>query len=417
MITLYHSIGILAGIHPTNQPLRGADLAVLPVLHNAFLVVEDEVVHSYGEMANLNFQDYPNAFQINIAGGFIFPTWCDSHTHLVFAGSRENEFVDKINGLSYAQIAAKGGGILNSAKKLQETSEEELYQSALQRLREVVSMGTGAIEIKSGYGLTLEAELKMLRVIKRLRETTPVEIRASFLGAHAIPPIYKDDRDSYIRLITHQMIPEVAKNKLADFIDAFCEVGFFTKEETIHICEVGKGFGLQPKIHANQLGISGGVEAGIAIGAISVDHLESMNEETIQLVAASNTVATLLPNASFFLRMSDAPARKLIEAGSIVALASDFNPGSAPSGNMNLVISQACIRMKMLPAEAINASTINGANAMGVADKCGSLQKGKLANFFITKPLSSIDYLPYAFGSLLIEKVILKGKRIDQNSF
>lgn len=417
MITLYHSIGILAGIHPTNQPLRGADLAVLPVLHNAFLVVEDEVVHSYGEMANLNFQDYPNAFQINIAGGFIFPTWCDSHTHLVFAGSRENEFVDKINGLSYAQIAAKGGGILNSAKKLQETSEEELYQSALQRLREVVSMGTGAIEIKSGYGLTLEAELKMLRVIKRLRETTPVEIRASFLGAHAIPPIYKDDRDSYIRLITHQMIPEVAKNKLADFIDVFCEVGFFTKEETIHICEVGKGFGLQPKIHANQLGISGGVEAGIAIGAISVDHLESMNEETIQLVAASNTVATLLPNASFFLRMSDAPARKLIEAGSIVALASDFNPGSAPSGNMNLVISQACIRMKMLPAEAINASTINGANAMGVADKCGSLQKGKLANFFITKPLSSIDYLPYAFGSLLIEKVILKGKRIDQNSF
>ena len=417
MITIYHTIGLLVGVNQSSHPLRGAELSSIATLQNAYLVVENESIHSYGVMANLQWDDFPTATRINVEGGAIFPSWCDSHTHLVFAGSRENEFVDKIKGLSYAEIAAKGGGILHSANKLQLTSEEELYQDALTRLREVVAMGTGAIEIKSGYGLTLESELKMLRVIKKLRENTPVEIRATFLGAHAIPAAFKNDRESYIKLITEQMIPEVAKEGLADYIDVFCETGFFSKEETIRICEVGKQFGLVPKIHANQLGISGGVEAGIAVGAISVDHLESMNESLLQQLASTNTAATLLPNASFFLRMQDAPARELIEAGAIVALASDYNPGSAPSGNMNLVIAQACIRMKLLPAEAINAATINGAYAMGVAQSCGSISSGKLANFFISKPISSIDYLPYAFGSVLAQKVILRGKLIDTKSF
>lgn len=408
---------MLVGIHEVNQPLRGYELANLPALSNAYLVVEDHKIHSFGCMKDLDELSYQNINTLDVAGGSLFPSWCDSHTHLVFAGSRETEFVDKIKGASYAEIAAKGGGILNSAKKVQHASEDELYASALIRLRELVNMGTGAIEIKSGYGLTIDAELKMLRVIKRLQQNTPVTMKSTFLGAHAIPMEYANNREEYIRIITDEMLPVIAKEGLADFIDVFCEIGFFTPAETKLICEKGKQNGLRPKIHANQLAISGGVETGIDVGAISVDHLESMNQELIQLLASSATIATLLPNASFFLRMQDAPARGLIDAGAIVALASDYNPGSAPSGNMNLVVSQSCIRMKMLPAEAINAATLNGAYAMGLGESCGSIKPGKLANFFITKPISSIDFLPYAFGSLLIDKVVLKGKLIEHNTF
>jgi imidazolonepropionase len=417
MKTLFYNIGMLVGIHEVNQPLRGYELANLPALSNAYLVVEDHKIHSFGCMKDLDELSYQNINTLDVAGGSLFPSWCDSHTHLVFAGSRETEFVDKIKGASYAEIAAKGGGILNSAKKVQHASEDELYASALIRLRELVNMGTGAIEIKSGYGLTIDAELKMLRVIKRLQQKTPVTMKSTFLGAHAIPMEYANNREEYIRIITDEMLPVIAKEGLADFIDVFCEIGFFTPAETKLICEKGKQNGLRPKIHANQLAISGGVETGIDVGAISVDHLESMNQELIQLLASSATIATLLPNASFFLRMQDAPARGLIDAGAIVALASDYNPGSAPSGNMNLVVSQSCIRMKMLPAEAINAATLNGAYAMGLGESCGSIKPGKLANFFITKPISSIDFLPYAFGSLLIDKVVLKGKLIEHNTF
>lgn len=417
MKTLFYNIGMLVGIHEVNQPLRGYELANLPALSNAYLVVEDHTIHSFGCMKDLDELSYQNINTLDVAGGSLFPTWCDSHTHLVFAGSRETEFVDKIKGASYAEIAAKGGGILNSAKKVQLASEDELYASALIRLRELVNMGTGAIEIKSGYGLTIDAELKMLRVIKRLQQNTPVTMKSTFLGAHAIPMEYANNREEYIRIITDEMLPVIAKEGLADFIDVFCEIGFFTPAETKLICEKGKQNGLRPKVHANQLAISGGVETGIDVGAISVDHLESMNQELIQLLASSATIATLLPNASFFLRMQDAPARGLIDAGAIVALASDYNPGSAPSGNMNLVVSQSCIRMKMLPAEAINAATLNGAYAMGLGESCGSIKPGKLANFFITKPIPSIDFLPYAFGSSLIDKVVLKGKLIEHNTF
>ncbi|NCW87414.1 MAG: imidazolonepropionase [Chitinophagia bacterium] len=417
MKTLFYNIGVLAGIHEENQPLRGYQLADLPILHNAYLLVEDHTIHSFGSMNRLQELSTHTINKVDVAGGSLFPSWCDSHTHLVFAGSREAEFVDKIKGASYAEIAAKGGGILNSAKKVQLASEDELYTSALMRLRELVRMGTGAIEIKSGYGLTVEAELKMLRVIKRLQQNTPVTIKSTFLGAHAIPVEFANKREEYINIVTEEMLPIVAKEGLANFIDVFCETGFFSPTETKIICEKGKQLGLQPKIHANQLGNSGGVETGVAVGAISVDHLESMTEELIQLLASSSTIATLLPNASFFLRMQDAPARGLIDAGAVVALASDYNPGSAPSGNMNLVVSQSCIRMKMLPAEAINAATLNGAFAMGVGESCGSIKPGKLANFFITKPIPSIEFLPYAFGSLLIDKVVLRGKLIEQNSF
>ncbi|MFN5179719.1 MAG: imidazolonepropionase, partial [Bacteroidota bacterium] len=349
--------------------------------------------------------------------GALFPSWCDSHTHLVFAGSRESEFFDKIKGVSYSEISAKGGGILNSAEKLQQAQEEYLFNDALDRLRELVQLGTGAIEIKSGYGLTLEAELKMLRVIKKLKESSPVLIRSTFLGAHAFPNNFKNNPEGYIRQVISEMIPAVAEEGLAEYIDVFCDTGFFSPEQTIQICKAGLDAGLRPRIHANQLAVSGGVQVGVSLGAVSVDHLESMDEEAIQVLSNSNTIGTLLPNASFFLRMQDAPARKLIEAGAIVALASDFNPGSAPSGNMNGVVSQACIRMRMLPEEAFNAATINGANALELESQCGSIQAGKIANFFITKPIPSFSYYPYAFGSNLIKKVVLKGEEINSSTF
>jgi imidazolonepropionase len=417
MTCLYYNIGLLGGVHQTNGPLRGKQLANFPSITDAYLITEDERIVDFGSMQNLVEENFQFTKRIDVAGGALFPSWCDSHTHLVFAGSRESEFVDKIKGVSYAEIAAKGGGILNSAQKLQQTQEEYLFNAALVRLRELVQLGTGAIEIKSGYGLTLEAELKMLRVIKKLKESSPVLIRSTFLGAHAIPNNFKNNPEGYIRQVISEMIPAVAKEGLAEYIDVFCETGFFSPEQTIQICKAGLAAGLRPRIHANQLAVSGGVQVGVSLGAVSVDHLESMDEEAIQVLSNSNTIGTLLPNASFFLRMQDAPARKLIEAGAIVALASDFNPGSAPSGNMNGVVSQACIRMRMLPEEAFNAATINGANALELESQCGSIQAGKIANFFITKPIPSFSYYPYAFGSNLIKKVVLKGEEINSSTF
>lgn len=402
------NIHLLINVRPQYKLLRGKDLMDLPILENAFLDIEDGLIQDYGTMQllpNLAF----NGQVYDANGASVLPTWCDSHTHIVFAASRESEFVDKIKGLSYAAIAANGGGILNSAKKLANTSEEELYAMAWKRLQEVMAMGTGAIEIKSGYGLTVESELKMLRVIKRLKNNSPIPIKATFLGAHTYPLAFKENHQDYINLIIQEMLPKIAAEQLADYIDVFCEEGFFSVEETKEICMAGKALGLIPKIHANQLNVLGGVEAGVAIGALSVDHLESMDENAITTLAASNTIGTLLPTAAYFLRMPFQPARALIDAGCAIAIASDFNPGSSPSGNMNTVVSMSCIQLKMLPEEAINAATLNSAYAMGVADQLGSITKGKKANLIFTQPIPSLAYLPYSFGSNLIDKVMING--------
>ena len=390
-----------------NKLLRGAALSVLPTIDNAYLLIEDDVIAGYGPMSQL-----PAALpteQIDAGNCLVLPAWCDSHTHLVFAASRENEFIDKIKGLSYAEIAAKGGGILNSAKKLQDASEDQLFNLAWQRLEEVSKLGTGAIEIKSGYGLSVEGELKMLRVIKKLKEKSNLSIKATFLGAHTYPLAYKENHQGYIDLIIQEMLPVIAGEHLADYIDVFCETGFFSPEETMLICKAGMAHGLKPKIHANQLTLSGGVQTGIQLGAVSVDHLETMDNDTIQLLAASNTIGTLLPTAAYFLRMPFQPARALIDAGCAIALASDYNPGSSPSGNMNMVVSMSCIQMKILPEEAINAATINGAFAMELQAETGSITVGKRANLIITKPVPSLAYLPYAFGANFIRQVIIKG--------
>jgi imidazolonepropionase len=349
---------------------------------------------------------------VDASGQFVFPAWCDSHTHLVFPASREEEFVDKIRGLSYADIAAKGGGILNSARKLAGKSEDELFDSAWKRLEEVARMGTGAIEIKSGYGLTVEGELKMLRVIKRLKERSPLSIKATFLGAHAFPPEFKENHQGYIDQIIHEMLPVIAKEKLADFIDVFCETGFFSTQETELICGAGKEYGLKPKLHVNQLNSIGGIETGIRAGATSLDHLETMTDHDIELLTSGKSIGTLLPTAAFFLRMPFQPARKLIDAGAAIALATDYNPGSSPSGNMNLVVSMSCIGMRMLPEEAINAATVNGAYAMQLGEKLGSVTIGKTANLIFTKPIPSLAYLPYAFGNDNIDKVMIRGALI-----
>jgi imidazolonepropionase len=332
---------------------------------------------------------------------------------LVFAGSRENEFVDKIKGLSYADIAARGGGILNSAKKLNATSEDELFNQSYKRLQQIIKLGTGAIEIKSGYGLTVEGELKMLRVIQRLKNASKISIKSTFLGAHTFPEEYKNNREAYIQLIIEEMLPVIAREKLADYIDVFCEQDFFSPEETENICLAGKSYGLKPKIHANQLHASGGVQAGVKLNAVSVDHLETMDDDAIQTLANSSTIGTLLPTAAFFLRMAYQPARKLIESNCVIALASDFNPGSSPSGNMNFVVALSCIQMRMLPEEAINAATINSAYAMELQDEVGSITKGKKANLLITQKIPSYIYLPYSFGNNLIDKVMLAGEWIE----
>ncbi|HEX5653779.1 MAG TPA: imidazolonepropionase [Chitinophagaceae bacterium] len=409
---LLTNIKKLAGVQEQPTILRGAAMAELPCIDEAYLLIEDGFISTFGEMRDMppGFQMLKGEALLDLRGQFVLPAWCDSHTHLVFAASREQEFIDKIKGLSYAEIAAKGGGILNSARKLNETSEEELFNQAWQRLEEVSRLGTGAIEIKSGYGLSIEGELKMLRVIRKLRERSRLSIKSSFLAAHTYPPEYRDNHQGYIDLIIQKMLPLVAGEKLADYIDVFCETGFFSPEETETICRAGMGYGLKPKIHANQLNLSGGTETGVKLGAISVDHLETMDEKAIQALAHSGTIGTLLPTAAFFLRMPFQPARQLIDAGCAVAIASDYNPGSSPSGNMNLVLSMSCIQMRMLPEEAINAATINGAHAMELAGELGSIAIGKKANLVITRPVPSLAYLPYAFGSNLLDRVIIGGE-------
>lgn len=388
--------------------VSGAEMAFLPTIKNAYLVIKDDLISDFGSMENL-----PNIKAdktIDASEKIILPSWCDSHTHIVYAGNREQEFVDRINGLTYEEIANRGGGILNSAQKLNETSEDELYQQSKERLQEVIQLGTGAIEIKSGYGLTVEGELKILRVIKRLASNYPVVIKATFLGAHAFPSLFKDNKKAYIDLIINEMLPEIATEKLADFIDVFCESGYFTVAQTERIIAAGIRYGLQPKIHVNQFNSIGGIQIGVQYKALSVDHLEVMTNEDIQALKGTTTMPVALPSCSYFLSIPYTPAREMIKAGLPLALATDYNPGSTPSGNMNFVVATACIKMKMTPEEAINAATINGAYAMGIADTHGSITVGKKANLIITKPIPSYYQLPYSFGSNLIEMVLLEGK-------
>jgi imidazolonepropionase len=408
--TLLTNIAALVNVREDYHLLRGKELAHLPCIYNAYLIIEDDEIAAYGSMQELILKAADFKYHFNLSGRFVLPSWCDSHTHLVFAGSREDEFVDKIKGLSYAEIAAGGGGILNSAKKIKEITEDELFNKSYKRLQEVVALGTGAIEIKSGYGLCVEGELKMLRVIKKLREKCKVEIKSTFLGAHTFPLEFKENHQGYIDTIINEMLPVIAKEKLADYIDVFCEQGFFSAQETEIICKVGMQYGLKPKLHANQLSSTGAVQTGIKLNALSVDHLEVMDENAIEALSNSNTIGTVLPSAAFFLRMPYQPARKLVDADCAIALASDFNPGSSPSGNMNFVVSLACIQLCLLPEEAINAATINGAYAMEVQDKCGSITKGKKANLIVTRPIPSLNYLPYSFASNNIEKVMLAGE-------
>lgn len=410
--TLITHIKLLVNTSENDRLLRGKELSELPVLENAYLIIEDGLITGMGTMDELIDPEKQFYSVINAKGQLVLPAWCDSHTHIVFAATREEEFIDKIRGMSYADIAAKGGGILNSARKMAAASESALFNDAWKRLEEVSRLGTGSIEIKSGYGLTVKSELKMLRVIKKLKEKSPLTIKSTFLGAHAYPEQFRNDHEGYIRLIIEEMLPVIAAEKLADYIDVFCETGFFSKEETIRICKAGMAVGLKPKLHANQLNLSGGIEAGVELGALSVDHLETMNEDTIRLLAASNTIGTLLPTAAFFLRMPLQPARQLIDAGCAVALATDYNPGSSPSGNMNLAAAMSCVQMKMLPEEVINAGTINGAYAMEVQDKTGSIRVGKKANLVFTKPVPNLAYLFYAFGNNHIDKVMLNGEFI-----
>ena len=412
MQTLITNIKQLVGVRNESKLLRGKELSELSCIENAYLVIKDGRIAEIGEMKNIHHSSFIILNTVDASGQFILPCWCDSHTHLVFAASREEEFVDKIKGRSYAEIAAKGGGILNSAKRLNEIDIDELYNLSLLRLQEVIKLGTGAIEIKSGYGLSVEGELKMLRVIKNLKESSPIPVKATFLGAHTYPLEFKDNHQGYIDLIINEMLPVIAKEDLADYIDVFCEKGFFSPEETETICKAGMKYGLKPKIHANQLNLSGGVETGVKLGALSVDHLETMNESVINTLANSYTIGTLLPTAAFFLRMPFQSARQMIDAGCAIALASDYNPGSSPSGNMNLVVAMSCIGMKMLPEEAINAATINGAYAMELQSEVGSITVGKKANLIFTKPIPSLAYLPYSFGSNLIDKVMINGEII-----
>lgn len=414
MVHVLKNIAVLAGVHHPTAPLRGAALAQLPVLANAWLLVEDGVIAAYGTMDQWNVQLDRVPQQWDAAGRLVLPAWCDSHSHLVFARSREEEFRDKLQGLTYAEIAAKGGGILHSARVLQQTSEDELFRLAWMRLQEAARLGTGALEIKSGYGLTVEAELKMLRVIRRLQQRSAVTIKSTFLGAHALPLEYKENRQEYIRQITDEMLPLIAAEQLADYIDVFCEAGFFTPEETELISRAGQQYGLQPRLHVNQLNSIGGIEAGIRVNAVSLDHLEVLTDQDVELLSQWQGMCTLLPTAAFFLRMPFQPARKLIDAGAAVALASDFNPGSSPSCNMNLVVAMSCIGMRMLPEEAINAATINGAFALQCAGEMGSIAAGKKANFIVTKPVPSLSYLSYAFGSNHIEQVFLQGEPLQE---
>ncbi|MFI0428001.1 imidazolonepropionase [Mariniflexile sp. HMF6888] len=390
--------------------VSGKDMAKLPSIKNAYLLVERGLIKDFGAMANCPNIEADQT--IDATGKMLLPAWCDSHTHLVYAGNRESEFVDKIKGLSYQEIAEKGGGILNSAKTLQDTSENDLYEQSKIRLEEVIALGTGAVEIKSGYGLTVESELKMLRVIKRLKDNYPIPIKATFLGAHAVPLAYKNNKAGYIKLLVETMLPQIAEMLLADYIDVFCETGYFSAEDTERILEAGKQYGLMPKIHVNQFTSIGGVQAGVKHHALSVDHLEEMRDADIEALKSTHTMPVALPGCSYFLNIPYTPARKMIDAGLPLALATDYNPGSSPSGNMNFVVSTACIKMKLTPEEAINAATINGAYAMGLENEVGSITIGKQANLILTKPINSYNFIPYAFGTDHIEKVFVNGAEI-----
>lgn len=409
MITLIINIKELLQVRETSiSKVSGAEMAILPTIKNAFLVIKDNLITDFGSMNNLPKINADKT--IDATGKMVLPSWCDSHTHIVYAGNREQEFVDRINGLTYEEIANRGGGILNSAKKLNESTEEEIYDQSKARLEEIMRLGTGAVEIKSGYGLTVDGELKMLRVIQRLAQNYSITIKATFLGAHAFPLEYKENHQGYIDVIINKMLPEIAKNKLADFIDVFCETGYFTVPETEQIMEAGIRFGLKPKIHVNQFNSIGGIQAGIKHYALSVDHLEVMTTEDINALKNTETMPVALPSCSYFLSIPYTPAREMIAAGLPLALATDYNPGSAPSGNMNFVVATACIKMKMTPEEAINAATINGASAMGILETHGSVTIGKKANLIITKPIPSYYQLPYAFGSNLIDAVLIEGE-------
>ena len=388
----------------------GKEMQKLNCIENAFLFIDSNLISDFGTMTNLDESSFNDTLIIDATGKMVFPSFCDSHTHLVYAGSREIEYIDKIKGLSYEEIAKRGGGILNSAALLQQTSEDELYNQSLKRINEIISLGTGAVEIKSGYGLTVDAELKMLRVIKRLKETTPITIKATFLGAHAVPKEYKNRQTEFVDLVINEMLPMVASEELADYIDVFCDKGFFTTEDTERILMAGMKHGLRAKIHANELDYSGGIQVGVKYKALSVDHLEFVGDAEIEALQNSETMPTILPGAAFFLNMKLSPVRKMMDAGLPIALASDFNPGSSPSGNMKFIMSLACINYKMLPEEVINAVTINSAYAMDISETLGSIAKGKVANVFITKEIPSYEFLPYAFGSDLIDKIILNGK-------
>ncbi|WP_293871252.1 imidazolonepropionase [Flavobacterium sp.] len=390
------------------EKVSGSDMAILPTIKNAFLLIENDTIAAFGSMENCPKINADTT--IDAHGKMILPSWCDSHTHLVYAGNREQEFVDRINGLSYEEIALRGGGILNSTKKLNETSEEEIYEQSKKRLEEIIKLGTGAVEIKSGYGLTTDGELKMLRVIKKLAANYPITIKATFLGAHAFPTEYKENHTGYIDLLINEILPKIAEEKLADYIDAFCETGYFSVAETERIMEAGKLFGLRAKVHVNQFTAIHGIAACVKHNALSVDHLEIVTDEDIEILKNAETMPVALPSCSYFISIPYTPARKMIAAGLPIALASDFNPGTSPSGNMNFVVATACIKMKMTPEEAINAATINGAYAMGISSSHGSITIGKKANLIITKPMNSYYELPYAFGSNRIDQIILNGK-------
>jgi imidazolonepropionase len=390
--------------------VSGADMSVLPKIENAFLLVENNIIIDFGPMENC--PALQNTSIIDATDRVVLPTWIDSHTHIVYAGNRIQEFVDRINGLSYEEIANRGGGILNSAKKLNETSEDEIYEQSKARLEEIMQQGTGAVEIKSGYGLSVDGEIKMLRVIKRLKENYPIAIKATFLGAHAFPLEYKENHAGYIDLIINEMLPKIANEHLADYIDAFLETGYFSVDETIKIMEAGKKYGLSAKIHVNQFTAINGIKACVDNGALSVDHLELVNDEDLDALHNSKTMPVALPSCSYFISIPYTPARKIIDAGLPLAIATDYNPGTTPSGNMNFVVATACIKMKMTPEEAINAATINGAYAMGVSETHGSITKGKRANIILTKPIKSFYELPYAFGTNLIERVMIEGQFI-----
>ena len=411
MKVVVKNIAELVQVETTIQEkVSGAAMKNLATIKDAFLCMEDGLITDFGTMDNwTGIDDWNNTEVVDAEGGMVFPSWIDSHSHLVFGGTREGEFVDRINGLTYEEIANRGGGILNSAAKLAEASEDELFESASTRLIELIKMGTGALEIKSGYGLSTESELKMLRVVKRLKESFPITIKATFLGAHAVPSAYKNNKEGYLKLIEEEMLPLVAKENLAEYVDIFCEKGYFSVEDMERVVNAGKEHGLIPKVHVNQFNIIGGVPSAVKLGALSVDHLEVVNQEDIDALKGSITMPTMLPSCSFFLKIPYGPARTIMDQGLPICLATDYNPGSTPSGNMNFVVSLACIHMNMNPEEAINAATINGAYAMGISKTEGSIAKGKKGNIFITKKIPSYSFIPYNFGHNCIEKVFING--------